>query len=246
MYVCRGMKAIRFFVHIIQVLLIVLWTAFCGLFGILMRVLGFSPNRIVLFESRVLWAPIVCAVSGVKVVLEGEQHISQSRASIYVANHSSHFDIVAMSNVFPVPLFFIAKKELKRVPFLGQYMSAVGHIFIDRGNREKALLSMKLAAEKVKDGKNIISFPEGTRSKTGEISLFKRGAFLLADVGKIPVTPVAIIGAHDVLPSGSYAIKAGTIRVRVLEPIEHETWQSWSIEERATHARQCIIDSSSS
>ena len=90
------------------------------------------------------------------------------------------------------PIFFIAKKEIKQIPFLGWYMSIAGMIFLDRSNHENAMRSMRNAGNEIKKGKNIISFPEGTRSKTNQIGQFKRGSFIIAKEGKIPIVPVAI------------------------------------------------------
>ena len=80
------------------------------------------------------------------------------------------------------PIHFIAKKELKKIPFIGWYVTAAGMIFIDRTNREKAMRSMKKAGTLIRNGRNVITFPEGTRSSNGKLNLFKRGSFIIKKV----------------------------------------------------------------
>ncbi len=119
------------------------------------------------------------------------------------------------------PVFFIAKKEIKRIPFLGWYMSIAGMVFLDRSNRENALQSMRDAGKEIKKGKNIISFPEGTRSKSNQTGLFKRGSFIIAKEGNIPIIPVAIKGSNHVNPNGTFILRKGTIKTKIGKPIYH-------------------------
>ena len=227
-------------INIIQGLIILVWTAACGLLGCALRLVGVPSSAIILLLSRVVWGPFICTVSGVRVTLLGKEHIRLKHPAIYVANHASLYDIVALARVFPVALFFIAKIELKKVPFLGQYMMLIGHIFVDRKNKERSLASMQAAALKIKSGKNVISFPEGTRSKTGELLLFKRGAFMIAKEGNVPIVPVAITGAFDVLPSGRFSLRPGKIRVKVGKAIEPEEFEGKTVEEMASMARERV------
>jgi 1-acyl-sn-glycerol-3-phosphate acyltransferase len=186
------------------------------------------------------WSPFVCGICGVRVKIHHADRLRERDVAIYVANHSSLFDIVAIARAVPIGLFFVAKKELARIPFMGQYMWLIGHIFVDRKNREQAMSSMKRAAEKIKRGRNVISFPEGTRSKTGEIALFKRGSFLIAKEGAIDIVPIGIIGAREVLPSGSSALRSGTIHVIIGERIPGNRSSLLSTEELAELARSSV------
>lgn len=187
--------------------------------------------------SRILWSPMVLFLSGVRLKIKGRENAPRNRTCIYVANHESMYDIVALVRAVPVPLFFIAKQELSKVPFLGWYMKAVGMILVDRGNREKARKSMQKAAELINSGRNVISFPEGTRSKTGELMMFKRGSFVIAQEGKIDIVPIGISGARNVLASGSSALRPGVIHVNIGKPIEIGKYKDLSDEELAELAR---------
>jgi 1-acyl-sn-glycerol-3-phosphate acyltransferase len=227
--------------NIIQGLFIFTWTAICGLLGILFLPLLWSRKRVIFLMARIIWSPIICAVAGVRVTIEGKENIPRDRSSIFIANHSSLFDIVALSRVMPIALFFVAKMELRKVPFLGWYMIALGHIFVDRKNKEQSMESMRIAAERIKGGQNVISFPEGTRSKDGSIQLFKRGSFIIAKEGKIDMVPIGISGASAVLPSNSFRLRPGHIRVRVGKVIDVDTFEPLSVEQLAELGRQRVI-----
>jgi 1-acyl-sn-glycerol-3-phosphate acyltransferase len=231
------MKLVWLPINIVQAVLIFSWTAVSGLLGILLRFLGMPQKTVIMFLCRIFWGPVICILAMVRVKLINADRIPRDRSVIFVANHASHFDIVALSRVFPIPLFFIAKQELKKVPVLGQYIAVMGHIFIDRKNRDKAKQSMMLASRSIRAGKSVISFAEGTRTKDGQLQLFKRGAFLIAREGNIPIVPLAISGARKVLPSGSFGLRPGTITIDVGQIMEPESFGDQTAEQLADLAR---------
>ncbi|MBX7052172.1 MAG: 1-acyl-sn-glycerol-3-phosphate acyltransferase [Flavobacteriales bacterium] len=235
------MKYLLIPINIVQILIIVLWTAVCGILGMLLMLITRNGQWVHWFDGRILWSPLVCAVSFVRVKIHGAENIDPTKARIYVANHESHYDIVALSRVMPIGLFFIAKKELSKVPVMGQYMRYIGHIFVDRGNKEAAKKSMIAAAEKIKSGRNVISFPEGTRSKTGEIGIFKRGSFVIAKEGGIDIVPIAIKGSREVLKSGTYSIFPGTIHVYIGDVIRVNELADLDSDQLAHYTREKII-----
>lgn len=183
---------------------------------------------------------MICLITGVRIKVKGLEGIDGRKPAIYVANHASHLDILAISRIMPIGLFYIGKKELAYYPILGQYMKLIGHIFVDRKNRELAMESMRMAAEKIKNGKSIISYPEGTRSKTGEMNVFKRGSFIIAKEGKIDVVPIAIRGSREALQSGSYSIRPGIIEVIIGERISSDMYTHLSAEEIASLAQERV------
>ncbi|MDZ4752647.1 MAG: lysophospholipid acyltransferase family protein [Flavobacteriales bacterium] len=220
-----------------QLFILAIWSAVCATSGILLVPLLLSRKRAIYVCSRIMWSPVVMIVSGVLIKVSGRENAPRDRACIYIANHESQFDIAALVRSVPVPLFFIAKQELRKVPFLGWYMRAVGMIFVDRGNKENALLSMKRAAKIIREGRNVISFPEGTRSKTGDMLLFKKGSFIIAREGGIDIVPIGISGAREVLPSGSFKLRPGIIRVQIGKPISVKDHRHLSDEQMAEFAR---------
>lgn len=202
---------------IIMLLPVLLWTFICAIFGILVRVF-YRADQTVLITGHYCWSPVVLWLLGVKVKITGKENLPLV-PSIYVANHTSQLDIPIVSASIPRGLFFVAKQELSKVPILGQYMHIMGMIFVDRGNREKAIQSMEIAAKKVKKGKNLVTFPEGTRSTDNALLPFKKGSFVIAQKGQIPLVPIAIKGAGKALPKGSFIAHSSTVEVKILPAI---------------------------
>lgn len=147
--------------------------------------------------ARNQWAPGILWICGVRMKVYGLENLDHTQPYVFVANHQSYLDIPYLFRATPMNLYFIAKKELKKIPFLGWYMMATGMIFIDRSNRAKSIASLEKSATLVHDGKSVLLFPEGTRSKGGYLSAFKKGPFMLASKADVPIAPVGIrqIGA---------------------------------------------------
>ena len=213
----------------IQILIIFSITVFSALLAGLSAL--FSA-KLSFWIAKNFWARTICFVSRCQIVAEGLNELKNlNESAIFCSNHLSSFDIIAMYMSLDRPIFFIAKKEIKQIPFLGWYMSIAGMIFLDRSNHENAMRSMRNAGNEIKKGKNIISFPEGTRSKTNQIGQFKRGSFIIAKEGKIPIVPVAIKGSNQINPSGTLTIRKGIIKTKIGKPIYHkdeETTESFA------------------
>ncbi len=197
--------------------LVLLWTFICGLIGLFLRIF-FPAEKCVYWIAHFWWSPVVFQLYGIKIQLKQNQPLP-TESAIYIANHSSQLDIVVVVRVIAKGLFFVAKKELSRVPVLGQYMSVMGMIFVDRGNRERAIQSMNEAAAKVVAGKNLVTFPEGTRSKNEVFSTFKKGSFVIAQKSNIPIVPIVIKGASKALVKGSFIGRSTVIHVTICDAI---------------------------
>ena len=202
--------------NLFLVIFIWLWTIKSAILGFVL-LLFLGQKRSIYYASK-FWSWPIIWLSGVKVEIEGLENVSLDKNVIYAANHESSFDIPVMFASMPVPLFYLAKEELKKIPIFGWYVNAVGMVFINRTNHSEAMASLKRAGEEIKSGKNIISFPEGTRPRDGKMKLFKRGSFVLALESNIDIVPVAIVGSRQVNPPG-YVIKSGTIKVKIGKPI---------------------------
>ena len=166
------------------------------------------------------WARLLLSCSGTRVVLENEEAIDPDRPQILVANHVSWFDVLALAAWVPGRYLFVAKRELERIPLFAHAIRACGHIFIDRQDRNRAVESLETARSRLEEeNPTIIMFPEGTRSPTGTLQPFKKGAFVLAIQTGVDVVPAAIFGSRDVMKKGSLLIHPGTVRVCFGEPI---------------------------
>ncbi|MEJ2545447.1 MAG: lysophospholipid acyltransferase family protein, partial [Calditrichaceae bacterium] len=130
------------------------------------------------------WAKTILKISGIKVEIVGLENVNPEIPVVYMANHGSLFDILASFYAIPGAARFIAKKELFRIPFFAQGMQIVGMIKIDRGNSAKARATINEAIDVMKKGVSVIIFPEGTRSREGNIRPFKKGGVILAINGK--------------------------------------------------------------
>jgi len=148
-----------------------------------------------------------------EAIREGRQSV------IFMSNHESQMDPPVLVAALPIPAVFIAKKELQYVPFIGWAGWAAGVIFIDRGNRERAIRSIRDAAQQIRGGKNVVIFPEGTRSRSGQMLPFKKGGFALAIEADVPIVPMATVGGFRVLASGSLRIRPGRYKLLMGEPV---------------------------
>jgi 1-acyl-sn-glycerol-3-phosphate acyltransferase len=150
--------------------------------------------------------------------------------------------VFAVVSKVPARLRFVAKQELASIPIFGRAWRACGHVSVDRSDRAAAIESLEAASRRIRDGGlSIVMFPEGTRSPTGELQRFKKGAFVLAIKAGVPVVPVAVIGSRPIMPKGSYRIRKGEIHIRVGEPIpvdglSHEDRDSLTIRARESVA----------
>jgi 1-acyl-sn-glycerol-3-phosphate acyltransferase len=149
-----------------------------------------------------------------EAIREGRQPV------IFMSNHESQMDPPVLIAALPLPAVYIAKQEIKYLPFIGWAAWAAGVIFIDRRDRERALRSIHDAALQIRGGKSVVIFPEGTRSRTGELLPFKKGGFALAQDAGVPIIPIATVGGYQVLPRGTLRFRPGRYLVLVGEPVE--------------------------
>lgn len=167
------------------------------------------------------WSRLWLITSGSSIEVRGQELVDRTRSHIVVANHLSVLDIMACFIAVPLPIRFLAKKELFKVPVLAPAMRAIGIVEVDRGARSAIHEQVnQQARDLVASGRSVIIYPEGTRSRTGELRAFKKGAFTMAIAGSIPVLPVTIAGTYEAWPPGRMWVRGGPIKVVIDEPIE--------------------------
>jgi 1-acyl-sn-glycerol-3-phosphate acyltransferase len=154
----------------------------------------------------------------------GRENIANAGSHVVVANHESVLDIMAcFLAAGPLPIRFLAKKELFKVPILAQAMRAVGIVEVDRAARSAIQEKVnQQAAALVASGRSLIIYPEGTRSRSGELLAFKKGAFTMAIAAHIPVLPMTIEGSFEAWPAGRWFVRGGPITVYIEKPIPTE------------------------
>lgn len=181
-----------------------------------------------------LWARFNAFVSLMDVEIEGLEHLDRNQSYVIVANHQSLLDIYALYGFLPIDIKWVMKQELRRVPVLGLVCKLMGHIYIDRGRTEAALASINAAADKLIDGQSIVFFPEGTRSRDGQLLPFKKGAFRFAAQTGLPLLPVALVDTNDRLPTGTTDLTPGSATIVI-----HPACQTTDTDDIAALSEQC-------
>lgn len=168
----------------------------------------------------VQWAlSVITTISGANVIVEGAQNIPDDEAVVYIANHRSIFDVIIGYTHCPGLTGFIAKNNLEKVPILRVWMRRAHCYFLDRSNPRDGLRVILSAIEDIKRGISIFVFPEGTRTKTGEMAPFKEGTFKMSTKTGCAIIPVAITGTDDILRNHIPFIRKTTVVFHYGTPI---------------------------
>ena len=167
------------------------------------------------------WLNPLIDMAGIKFVVKGKENIPENEPIIYTPNHSGVFDFPAVILNTPKPCAFISKKEAQKLPIVHKWMWLMDCVFIDRKNKRAAHGSLQEAIELVKNGRSMVIFPEGTRTRTGKMGRFRKGGFLLADHLRLPVVPVTLDGPFQVLPRtrGVWFVHWHPLRMTIHKPI---------------------------
>jgi 1-acyl-sn-glycerol-3-phosphate acyltransferase len=151
-------------------------------------------------------------------VLHDAHRATADEAHIFVCNHVSWYDVLALAAELP-RYSFVAKKEIFTVPIFGRGALAVGSIPIERENRKAAFEAYAVAAARIRGGDSVVVFPEGTRGETYALRPFKKGPFVLAIASQAPIVPTVVHGTIEINPRGKLTMRPGTIHVHFLEPV---------------------------
>ena len=187
------------------------------------------------------WGRAVLRWNRIAVQVEGRDHLVAGRAAVYIANHASFVDILAMLAELPGSVRFVYKKGMNRIPLLGLAMRRSRHIAIDRKNKAAAFAVYEEAAAAIREGMSAVLFAEGTRCRDGRLQPFRKGAFLLALAARVPVVPVLCVNTFETLPRGSLSPRPGTVTLRIGEPIPTDGMQPGDREELARRTRAALV-----
>ncbi|GBC77996.1 1-acyl-sn-glycerol-3-phosphate acyltransferase [bacterium HR08] len=199
-----------------------------------------SRRKRVLYASARFFIRIGLRLGGVRFDVVGVEKLDPHRAYLFLSNHQSLLDPLIQLVGLGRDLAFLAKKELFRWPLLNPGLQWIDCVPIDRSNRERAIESLRGAAEKLKRGVSFLAYPEGTRTPDGTLQPFRKGVFLLALEAGVPIVPVTIRGAYEVMPKGSVRCRPGRVQVIVHDPIPTMPYGAEALESLIAEVRRAI------
>jgi 1-acyl-sn-glycerol-3-phosphate acyltransferase len=219
---------------------LVLTTLFFGWLTVCLVAL--TNPRIASFIGGAVWARLNTYMTPMFVSVLGRENIDKRQSYVIVSNHQSHYDIFVLYGWLGVDFRWVMKQELRKIPALGIGCEKIGHIFIDRFGRHRAVAAINAAKSRIINGTSVIFFPEGSRSLDGKLHAFKMGAFKMAlDLG-IPVLPITIIGTSRILPPKTINLLPGRVKMIIHKPIDISGYGNDNLNELAQKAREIIGD----
>ena len=161
---------------------------------------------------------LALAIAGIRYRVAGRENLPAG-AVVFCSNHASNVDPPVLFEALHPQLHILYKAELRKFPIMGTVFDVGGFVAVDRNDRDKALASISRGAASLRAGNSFLIFPEGTRSRTGELLPFKKGGFVMAIEAQVPVVPVAITGARAAMRKGSPIVRPVKVSVRIGRPV---------------------------
>ncbi|HUP39145.1 MAG TPA: lysophospholipid acyltransferase family protein [Vicinamibacterales bacterium] len=160
------------------------------------------------------------SLAGIRIRVAGREQLRAGETVVFCCNHQSNIDPPILFQALHPRLHVLFKRELTKLPLLGKAFQIGGFVPIDRASREQSMAAIEQAAASLRAGNSFLTFPEGTRSRTGALLPFKRGPFLMALKAQVPVVPVAIQGGTSSMQKGSPIVRPTTVSVRIGQPVD--------------------------
>jgi len=190
-----------------------------------------------------IWSRLICILSLCPVKVVGKEKIDKKKSYIFVSNHQGAYDIFLIFGYIGQPIKWVMKQSLRKIPLVGLACEAAGFIFVDNSSPQAAAKTIRLAEEKLKNGASIVIFPEGSRTRTGKLGIFKKGAYQMALDLKLPIVPITINGSYEIMPIDSYQIHPHKMEMIIHDPIPPDETQPENLREMTTKIRKFIDQS---
>ncbi|MFP5072010.1 HAD-IB family hydrolase [Pseudonocardia nantongensis] len=188
-------------------------------------------------------ADVAFGLAGIDVEVTGAEHLVSARPCVFVFNHQSKFDVPILMKLLRDRFTAVAKKEAAAIPVWGQLFWIADVAFVDRGNSRQARQALQPAVDKLRhEGISLAMAPEGTRSPTPRLGPFKKGAFHIAMQAGVPVVPVVIRNAGEIMWRGAQTLRGGTVQVVVHPPIDTGGWTAEQVGTHADEVRELFLD----
>jgi putative phosphoserine phosphatase/1-acylglycerol-3-phosphate O-acyltransferase len=182
-------------------------------------------------------------LTDIDVEVIGEQHAWSHRPAVFFINHQSTLiDFLVTTRVIRTGFTAVAKAEVKQMPVVGQLFDLAGVAFLDRANRAKAIEALKPAVDTLRGGTSVVMAPEGTRSLTPKVGVFKKGGFHLASQAGVPIVPIVIRNAGEIMWRNARTARAGKVQVVVHPPISTDGWTAADLDAHVQSVRQLYVD----
>ena len=195
------------------------------------------------YYPGVIWARVTAAIALCPCKVVGRENLDPKQSYVFVANHQGAADILLLFGYLGQPFRWMLRKGIKKIPFMGKACDKSGQIWVDESGAKGIIHTVRQAMNTLKNGISVVIFPEGTRSKDGHLHRFKKGAFTIAAMLKLPVVPVTIEGPYKVLPKGSVLIHPTKMRLTIHKPIPAVTKEEGNEAgiDRLLHESQKVI-----
>jgi len=195
-------------------------------------------ERFFSYYPGALWARLFCIFTLCPVKVSGKEKLDRNQSYIFVSNHQGAYDIFLIFGHIGQPIKWIMKKSLRKIPLVGIACEAAGFIFVDNSSPQAAAKTIRTAEEKLKNGASIVIFPEGSRTHTGKMGTFKKGAYQMALDLKLPIVPITINGSYEVMPIDSRLINPHKMEMIIHDPIYFDEIDMENIREVAVKVRE--------
>ena len=185
---------------------------------------------------------LALAAAGITMDVTGAENLWAARPAVFIFNHQSQLDVIVMASLLRTDFTGVAKKELKTDPMFAPLGWLADVAFVDRANTEEAKKALAPAVDALREGRSLAMAPEGTRSATPRLGPFKKGAFHVAMQAGVPIVPVVIRNAGELMPSHGVLISSGTLDVAVLSPVQTKNWQRDDIDHEVERVRGMYLE----